>query len=86
MKAKSADYIELQNIYKNKARKDVAEVTESVRLLEKKIGRSVGVDTREIEAFCKSAGHIKLVRGRRPHIVKPQTLVSWKDRAKSRSM
>lgn len=83
MKAKSADYIELQNIYRNRARKDIAEVTESVRLLEKKIGRSHEVNTKEIEAFCKNAGSIKLVRGRRPHIVKPQELVSWGDHAKS---
>ena len=83
MKAKSADYIQLQNIYKAKARKDIAEVTDTVRLLEKKVGRTATVDAREIEAFCKSAGHIKLVRGRCPHIVKQHDPVSWKECARS---
>jgi amyloid beta precursor protein binding protein 1 len=64
MKAKSADYVELQNIYKAKARRDVAEVTASVRALEKELGRRTpSVPDAEIEAFCKNASHVKVVRG-----------------------
>lgn len=64
MKAQSADYIQLQNIYKTKARKDLAEVTAEVRALEKQLGRHIAVDDKEIEAFCKGAAHVKLVKGR----------------------
>lgn len=63
MKAKSADYVKLQNIYKAKARKDVAEVTASVRALEKESGKSTTVPDAEIEAFCKNASHVKVARG-----------------------
>lgn len=66
MKAQSADYIKLQNIYKTKARQDCAEVLESVRKLEKSTGRSpkMAVDEKDVENFCKGAAHIHLVRGR----------------------
>ena len=62
MKARSADYIKLQNIYKSKARADVAEVEQSVRKLEKNLGRNPA-PTAEIEAFCKNASHVKIVQG-----------------------
>lgn len=65
MKAQSADYVALQNIYKTKARQDVEEVTATVRQLESQIGReSPAILDREIEVFCKNAAHIKVVRGR----------------------
>ena len=64
MKAQSADYIQLQNIYKTKARKDQAEVTAEVRVLERQLGKHAAVDDKEIEAFCKGAAHVKLVKGR----------------------
>jgi amyloid beta precursor protein binding protein 1 len=63
MKAKSADYVKLQNIYKAKARNDVAEVTASVRNLELELERPQVVPDAEIEAFCKNASHVKVVRG-----------------------
>jgi NEDD8-activating enzyme E1 regulatory subunit len=63
MKAKSADYVKLQNIYKAKARKDVAEVTASVRDLGKEFGKSPVVPDAEIEAFCKNASHVNVIRG-----------------------
>jgi amyloid beta precursor protein binding protein 1 len=63
MKAKSADYVRLQNIYKTKARKDVAEVTATVRDLEKELGRKSAVPDAEIEAFCKNASHVKVLQG-----------------------
>lgn len=65
MKAQSADYVALQNIYKTKARQDIEEVTATVRQLESQIGRqSPTILDREIEVFCKNAAHIKVVRGR----------------------
>jgi amyloid beta precursor protein binding protein 1 len=86
MKARSADYIELQNIYKAKARKDFSEVLESVRELEKKIGRTEPIQEKDIEAFCKNAAHIKLVRGRPFHVATPGQRIKWGSRAKSIGM
>ncbi|KZL75492.1 Nedd8-activating enzyme E1 regulatory subunit (ThiF family protein), partial [Colletotrichum tofieldiae] len=57
MKAQSSVYIKLQNIYKAKARKDAAEVLDSVR---QKPGGE-GVDPAEVELFCKNAAFVKLV-------------------------
>ena len=83
MKARSADYIRLQNIYKHKAQSDVLEVRKAVLDLEIKHSRSTRVGTKEIKAFCKSAGYIKLIRGREPHVVIPGESVKWGERAKS---
>jgi NEDD8-activating enzyme E1 regulatory subunit len=63
MKAKSADYIKLQNIYKSKAREDVTEVTQSVRATEQALGRTTSIPDGEIEAFCKNAAHAKVLEG-----------------------
>ena len=68
MKAQSKDYIALQTIYRAKARSDLVEVTESVRNLESKLGRTATTNTiedKEIEAFSKNAAFVKLVRGRK---------------------
>jgi NEDD8-activating enzyme E1 regulatory subunit len=62
MKAQSSDYICLQNIYKNKSRRDYEEVLASVRAFEKKTGFHPGVDERDIEAFCKGAPFVKVLR------------------------
>jgi amyloid beta precursor protein binding protein 1 len=83
MKARSADYIELQNVYKSKARKDLAEVVESVRFVERNANRSNPIDEKDIEAFCKNAAHIKLVRGRPFHVMQAGEKLQWGDRAKS---
>jgi amyloid beta precursor protein binding protein 1 len=83
MKARSADYIQLQNVYKSKARKDMAEVVESVRFLERTANRSTAINEKDIEAFCKNAAHIKLVRGRPFHVVQASEKIKWGDRAKS---
>ena len=82
MKARSAEYIELQNVYKSKARKDFAEVLESVRFIERTAGRTMAIDEKDVEAFCKNAAHIKLVRGRPFHVVQPGDSIKWGDRAK----
>jgi NEDD8-activating enzyme E1 regulatory subunit len=81
MKATSAGYIQLQNTYKQKAREDFTEVLKHVRKTESLLGRKP-VDEREVENFCKGAGHIKMIRGRPIQIVKPgeTPAVTWSDR------
>jgi amyloid beta precursor protein binding protein 1 len=59
MKAQSTVYVRLQNIYKAKARHDVAEVLETVRSHPK----GNDIDLAEVESFCKNAAFIKLIRG-----------------------
>ncbi|KAI5239024.1 hypothetical protein E4T43_07003 [Aureobasidium subglaciale] len=84
MKARSADYIQLQNIYKSKARKDAAEVLQTVRSLEATVGRREPIDEKEVEAFCKGAAHIKLVRGKPLRIARGDAPLHWgEDVAKS---
>ncbi|KAK3318586.1 hypothetical protein B0H66DRAFT_516873 [Apodospora peruviana] len=57
MKAKSYVYIQLQNIYKRKAREDVAQVLGRVRA----IPAGEHIDPAEVELFCKNAAHVKLI-------------------------
>jgi amyloid beta precursor protein binding protein 1 len=84
MKSRSADYIALQNVYKSKARSDVAETVSSVRDIEKSLARKIPVEESEIEAFCKNAAHIKLVRGKPLPVYRPDRKLEWTwgDRAK----
>lgn len=82
MKAKSADYIKLQNIYKVKARKDLAEVVGKVRSLERERQRKSAVDEQEIEAFCKGAAFVKLIKGRPIQVPNGSSPIDWTDRAK----
>ncbi|QDS73402.1 hypothetical protein FKW77_008080 [Venturia effusa] len=84
MKARSADYIALQNVYKSKARADILEITASIRELEKSLARKTPIEGSEIEAFCKNAAHIKLIRGRPLTAYRPGSQGDrlWKDRAK----
>ncbi|KAF2226762.1 NEDD8-activating enzyme E1 regulatory subunit [Elsinoe ampelina] len=77
MKARSADYITLQNIYKAKARQDCAEVTDIVRQLETKGGRSEAIPSTEIEQFCKLAAHIKVVRGSPSPLTHVSEALDW---------
>lgn len=58
MKAESEIYVQLQNIYKAKARQDVAEVLEIVRAHP----NGQNIESSEVETFCKNAAFIKLVR------------------------
>ncbi|EAW06738.1 NEDD8-activating enzyme E1 regulatory subunit [Aspergillus clavatus NRRL 1] len=76
MKAQSADYVSLQNIYKSKARQDVEEVIATVRRLEAQLGpRLAAIPEKEIEIFCKNAAHIKVIHGRDiPHVEEAHTL------------
>lgn len=62
MKAQSEVYIRLQNVYKAKARKDVAEVERLVKFHP----QGCEVDVQEIEAYCKNAAFVKLIRRAEP--------------------
>lgn len=64
MKAQSSDYIALQKLYRSKGQSDIAAVTHYVRKLEEDLNRTA-MDGREIEAFCKGAAFVRLMRGRR---------------------
>ena len=85
MKAQSSDYIELQNIYKAKARSDLAEVTQTIRCSEQEIGKRVSIEQAEIEAFCKNAQFVKLIHGRPIRVAKCTAEIDWSDRAKALS-
>jgi amyloid beta precursor protein binding protein 1 len=67
MKAQSTVYVQLQNIYKAKARQDVAEVLETVRAHPE--GKDI--DVAEVEAFCKNAAFIKLIHGTKSYEASP---------------
>jgi amyloid beta precursor protein binding protein 1 len=58
MKAQSTIYVQLQSIYKAKARQDVSEVLETVQNHPK--GKDI--EPSEVENFCKNAAFIKLIR------------------------
>ncbi|APA12929.1 hypothetical protein SS1G_08407 [Sclerotinia sclerotiorum 1980 UF-70] len=62
MKAQSNIYVQLQNIYKAKARQDVQEVLETIRAHPR--GKEIKVE--DVEVFCKNAAFIKLIRGSDP--------------------
>jgi amyloid beta precursor protein binding protein 1 len=57
MKAQSKVYIQLQSIYKAKARKDAAEILETVRSMP----GGQNIDPAEVELFCKNAAFVKLI-------------------------
>ncbi|CAK7245342.1 MAG: hypothetical protein STHCBS139747_006920 [Sporothrix thermara] len=62
MKAQSKVYVKLQTIYKNKARKDAAEVLATVQA-------SPGgkdIDPGEVDLFCKNAAFVKLINATPP--------------------
>ena len=82
MKAQSADYIRLQNVYKSKARKDFAEVLKIVRGTEELLGRQNLIDEREVETFCKEANFVKLVKGRPLHATRSSPKELWNDIAR----
>ena len=64
MKAQSQDYIQLQNIYKAKSRRDIEEVTNSLRSTEADLKRQTPVEAKEIESFSKGAAFVKLIKGK----------------------
>ncbi|EGS21524.1 nedd8-activating enzyme E1 regulatory subunit-like protein [Thermochaetoides thermophila DSM 1495] len=57
MKAQSKVYVQLQNLYKEKARKDAAEVLETVRAMP----GGQDIDPAEVELFCKNAAFVRLI-------------------------
>ena len=59
MKAQSDVYIQLQNIYKAKARRDVDEVLGLAQAAA--AGGRADVDPAAVELFCKNAAFVKLI-------------------------
>lgn len=57
MKAQSDVYIQLQNIYKAKARQDASDVLRTAQSL----AGGVPINTADVEQFCKNARFIKLI-------------------------
>lgn len=57
MKSQSKVYIQLQNIYKAKARKDVAEILATAQAM----APDRQFDPAEVELFCKNAPFVKLI-------------------------
>ena len=64
MKAHTSAFTDLQAVYKSKARADAAAVLKIVRDWEAEVGRTEPIDEKEVEAFCKSAAHVRLILGR----------------------
>ena len=82
MKAQSADYIQLQNLYKTKARRDLAEVLDLVESMRKTLGKSAPLPDQEVEAFCKGAASIKVIRGSLLKVNNVESETVWGDRAR----
>ncbi|KEF54191.1 uncharacterized protein A1O9_09986 [Exophiala aquamarina CBS 119918] len=64
MKATSEEYIKLQNLYKSKARSDIAEVKQTVQqLLETKLDKATTspIPDVEIDSFCKNASQVRVL-------------------------
>ena len=57
MKAQSSVYIQLQNIYKSKARQDASEVL----TIAQGLASDVTIDPLKVDQFCKNARFIKLI-------------------------
>ncbi|PMD30566.1 hypothetical protein L207DRAFT_520062 [Hyaloscypha variabilis F] len=70
MKAQSTVYVQLQNIYKAKARQDAAEVLKTVR----SHPRGKDINSAEVESFCKNAAFIKLIRGSKSSEASPTNI------------
>lgn len=85
MKAQSCDYIQLQNIYRAKARSDLVEVSRTIRSLEQEVGTKTSIEQAEIEAFCKGAQFVKLIHGRPIRVAKCTAEIDWSERAKALS-
>ena len=77
MKAQSADYIQLQTLYKQKAIADIAEVTAKI----KSHKPPHDIPSTEIAEFCKNAAHVKLIRGRK-FCAPSDIATSWNGREK----
>ena len=82
MKAQSSDYIRLQNIYKSKARSDLASIISHVRKSEDTLSLPTPIPEKEIEAFCKGAQFVKLIHGRPIRVASATDDIGWSDRIK----
>ncbi|KAI1336044.1 hypothetical protein F5Y15DRAFT_216911 [Xylariaceae sp. FL0016] len=60
MKTQSSVYVKLQSLYKEKARRDVQEVLDTVRAT----SGGKDIDPGEVELFCKNARFVKLINAK----------------------
>jgi len=66
MKAHSQTYTTLQQIYRSKAKSDLAKVEEILKEVLKKIGCEVRViGKEEVESFVKHSAWVKVLRGKK---------------------
>ncbi|XP_073257022.1 NEDD8-activating enzyme E1 regulatory subunit-like [Porites lutea] len=86
MTADSKRYIELQNIYQEQARKDIASINQRVQRILVDLGKSSDtIPDSEIKLFCKNASFLRLIRGRslaeeyRPSATKASELGGYLD-------
>ncbi|KAL6719377.1 hypothetical protein ACLMJK_003616 [Lecanora helva] len=82
MKAQSSDYINLQKVYRTKAKHDLTDVAKHVKTLEQRHSITPEIPFQEIEAFCKNAQFVKLIHGRPIHIPRATEDIDWSDRIK----
>ncbi|KAI9023556.1 NEDD8 activating enzyme E1 subunit 1 [Phycomyces nitens] len=83
MKSDTTNYVALQNVYREKAKEDIAAVTAHLNTILKANGipeNSISQDI--VESFCKNSAHIKVVRYRsieEERVKSPQTdkIVTW---------
>ena len=83
MRARSADYITLQNVYKSKAKSDIDEVLAIVRKLEEQSERKTKISEKEVEEFCKNSASVKLIRGQLLRPAKSGEDINWAGQAKA---
>jgi amyloid beta precursor protein binding protein 1 len=79
MKAQSKVYIQLQGIYKAKARKDAAEILQIVQAAP----GGEHVDPAEVDLFCKNAAFVKLINATGGGGSSSDAKISRADRLKS---
>ncbi|KAK3817789.1 MAG: hypothetical protein J3Q66DRAFT_190479 [Benniella sp.] len=82
MKAQTNSYVTLQSIYKDKAKRDVQEVSKIVDSLLVSLGLAAGsIALREIETFCKYSAFLRVVRYRsledEYHQPRTKQIASW---------
>lgn len=65
MKAESLDYVELQNIYRQKATSDLIQVAQNISQILASLNRpESGIPEEDISLWCRNANHVRRIRYR----------------------
>ncbi|KAK3085260.1 hypothetical protein FSP39_000802 [Pinctada imbricata] len=67
MTADSKRYIELQNVYREQAARDVTVISHGVQELLQQIGKESCISEDDVKTFCKHAAFVRVLRCRRLH-------------------